>query len=275
MKPAVYFAAALGLAVFCAPAAPKMATAYDGLMSGSSTSDGYDGLLAPAQPSSRGNNRGAQEPPGYEGLVPGSVPQRPVEQPDTDNDATRPATAATPPATLRNPARPATGNNRAAPAQTTRADLPMTPRPGRLKTGPISSAEQLLMLASLNGKRLDLSKMAENVKPSPGMFGLKNPTLPRINGMASTEFLAKNQIDKIMGALNNPALSAEQRQMVAKQGYQQLLVFADGVMTRRTVPDEVFLKMGMPQSLLAEEKDANERALTRYEEAFKILRPMQ
>jgi len=274
VKPAVYFAAALGLAVFCAPAAPKPAVAYDGLMSGSSTSEGYDGLLAPTQPGGRKSSRGADEPPGYDGLVPGSVPQRPVE-PEADNDTApkRPSTAATPPAGQSPAVRPAATTR--APAQTARPELPMTPRPGRLKTGPISSAEQLLMLASLNGKRLDLSKIADNVKPSPGMFGLKNPTLPRINGMASMEFLAKNQIDKIMGALNNPALSAEQRQKVAQQGYQQLLVFADGVMTRRTVPDEVFLKMGMPESLLAEEKDANERALARYEEAFKILRPMQ
>jgi hypothetical protein len=54
-----------------------------------------------------------------------------------------------------------------------------------------------------------------------------------------------------------------------------LLTYADGVMTRRSVPDAVYKKMGMSDSFLEEEREANERALTRFEEAFKVLRPLQ
>jgi len=271
-KPALFFAAALGFALFCTHAAPRMATAYDGLMSGSSTTDGYDGLLAPSQPT-RGNTRGTQEPPGYEGLIRGAVPQRPVETPDTDNDAAqpqRPSTAGTPPAGTSPAARPG-----ARPVQTARPDLPMTPRPGRVKMGRIGSAEQLMMLASLNGVRLDPSKVADGVKPSPAMFGLKDPKQPRIGGMLPMELMAKTQIDKVMASVNHPQLTAEQRQNNARNGYNMLLTLADGVMTRRGVPEAIYKKMGMPETFLAEENEANERALARFEEAFKVLRPLQ
>lgn len=272
-KPALFLAAALGLVLFCTQTAPRTATAYDGLMSGSSApSDGYDGLLAPSQPT-RGNTRGTQEPPGYEGLIRGTVPQRPVETPDTDNDAaqpTRPSTAGTPPAGTTPAARPG-----ARPVQTARPDLPMTPRPGRVKLGPISSAEQLMMLAALNGKRLDMNKIADGVKPSPAMFGLKDPKQQRIGGMLPMELMAKTQIEKVMASVNHPQLTPEQRQQNARSGYNMLLTYADGIMTRRAVPEAVYKKMGLSDTFLEEEREANERALARLEEAFKVLRPLQ
>jgi len=271
-KPALFFAAALGFALFCTHAAPRMATAYDGLMSGSSTpSDGYDGLLAPSQPT-RGNTRGTQEPPGYEGLIRGAVPQRPVETPDTDNndDATRPATAATPPAGTTPAARPG-----ARPVQTARPELPMTPRPGRVKMGRIGSMEQLMMLAALNGQRIDLNKIADGVKPSPAMFGLKDPKQPRINGLLPVELMAKTQVEKVLASVNHPQLTPEQRQDNARNGYNLLLSYADGIMTRRSVPEAIYKKMGMSDTFLEEEREGSERALARLEEAFKVLRPLQ
>lgn len=269
--PALCFAAALGLAVFAA--APKDAAAYDGLLSGSSTSDGYDGLLAPAQPSGRGSRGGTQEPPGYEGLMRGTVPQRPVETPDADdNDAAPRAAGTRPPAAGNNTAgRPATGR----PAQTARPELAMTPRPGRIRPGPVNSVEQLQMIAALAGTRLDLTKLADGVKPSPELFGMPYPKQPRINGMTATELLAHNEVQKVMNSINNPRLSDTQRQQNARAGYERLKLLADGVMTRRAMPPALFKKMGASDEFIAEEKEANERALSRYEEAFKALRPLQ
>lgn len=272
IKPALFFAAALGVAVFCSYAAPRSATAYDGLMSGSKNTDGYDGLLAPTQPATRGNNRGTQEPPGYEGLIRGAVPQRPVEKPAADNPVSpaRPSTAATPPAG-------ATPAVRAArPVQTVRPELPMTPRPGRVKLGKISSANQLMLLARLNGVQLDFnSVISERVKPSPALMGLPEPKQPRINGMLPMELLAKTQIDKIMASINHPSVTPEQRQENARNGYSQLLGYVDGIMTRRMVPDQMYKNAGLSDLFLAEEHEANERAMVRFEEAFKILRPLQ
>jgi hypothetical protein len=274
MKPALFFAAALGMAVFCSYAVPRTAAAYDGLMSGSKTTDGYDGLLAPSQPAPRGNTRGTQEPPGYEGLIRGAVPQRPVEEPAADNPVApaRPSTAGTPPAGTPPAARPAATR----PVQTARPNLPMTPRPGRINPGKVSSAEHLVLLAKLNGIQLDFKKiMEEDIKPSPALLGLPEPRQPRINGMLPMELMAKTQIEKIMASINHPALTPEQRQTNARAGYSELLTYVDSIMTRRIVPDEMFKRAGLSDAFIAEEHEANERAMVRFEEAFKILRPLQ
>jgi hypothetical protein len=272
IKPTLFFAAALGVAVFCSHAAPRTAGAYDGLVSGSSGGDGYDGLLAPSQPSNSGNNRGTQEPPGYEGLIRGAVPQRPVEAPDADNPVSpsRPSTAATPPSAT------TPGTRAPRPAQTARQQLPMTPQPGRVRPGRVSSAEQLMTLARLNGVQLDFNKILnEKTKASPALLGLPDPKQPRINGMLPMELMAKTQIDKIMAGLSHPSLTPEQRQEIARNGYSQLLGYVDGIMTRRMVPDKLYKNAGMSDAFLAEEHEANERAMARFEEAFKILRPLQ
>lgn len=269
MKPALVFAACLGFAVMTASTS---AMAYDGLMSGSQTGDGYDGLLAPSSPS-QGNSRSTNQPPGYEGLMQGHVPQRqePAAEP-ADNAATqspRSNTAATP--ATHAPAAAAARR----PAQTARPELPMTPRPGRLKLGNVSTAEQLRVLSALAGKRLDLEKMTADIKPSAAMLGLPDAKRPRTDNMLPMELMAKSQIDKTMAVLNNPKLTAEQKQMAAKQSYEQMKMLADGIITRRSVPESIYKKMGMSEQFLQEEREGNERALARFEEAFKVLRPLQ
>ncbi|MFN7114963.1 MAG: hypothetical protein ACK4PK_11470 [Alphaproteobacteria bacterium] len=260
------------MAVFCSYAVPRTAAAYDGLMSGSKTTDGYDGLLAPSQPAPRGNTRGTQEPPGYEGLIRGAVPQRPVENPGATSPVSpaRPGTVATPPSATTSPVL------RPQPVQTARPEIPMTPRPGRARVGNISSAQQLMLLARLNGVNLDFNSVInDRVKPSPALLGLPDPKQPRVNGMLPMELLAKTQIDRIMTSINHPALSNEQRQVNARNGYNQLLGYVDGIMTRRMVPDAMYKNAGLSDTFIAEEHEANERAMARFEEAFKILRPLQ
>lgn len=268
VKPALIFAACLGLAVMTSPLAVQ---AYEGLMPGSQSGDGYDGLLAPSSPT--GGNRNTTQPPGYEGVMPGHVPQRQEQSaPEPDNAATQPArgnTAASPAA--RAPAAAAARR----PAQTARPELPMTPRPGRLKLGNVSSAEQLRLLASLAGKRLDLEKMTADIKPSAALLGLPDAKRPRTNNMLPMELMAKNQIDKTMAVLNNPRLTPEQKKLAAQQSYEQMKMLADGIITRRSVPEAIYKKMGMSEQFLQEEREGNERALARFEEAFKILRPLQ
>lgn len=268
MKPALLFAACLGLVV---ATAPLSVMAYDGLMAQPQESDGYDGLLAPSQPS-KSNNRGSQEPPGYDGLLRGSVPQRAAD-PAADNTATQPArgnTAATPQANA-----PAAAGRAARPAQSARPELPMSPRPGRLKLGPISSADQLRLLASLAGKKLDLDKMTADIQPSAALLGIPEAKRPRVGGMLPMELMAKSQIDKAMAVLNNPQLTQEQKQLAARQSYNQMMIMADGIITRRSVPDALYKKMGMSEQFMQEEREGNERALARFEEAFKVLRPLQ
>lgn len=275
IKPALLIAAALGFAVLSAASTPRLAVAYDGLMSGggggsSSTDGGYDGLLAPSQPNNTGGGRApTQEPPGYEGLLRGSVPQRPAETaaetPNDGNDNARPATAATQPAVRQPAGRPATA----------KPELAMTPRPGRVRVGPTNSAEQLMMLAALNGRRLDMEQIARAKKPTLEMIGLKAPAQIRINGMLPMELMAKNQIERVMASVNNPNLPAELRRTNARNGYSNLMSLADGIMSRRAVPVEAYRNYGFSDTFLAEEKEANERALARFEEAFKVLRPLQ
>lgn len=279
MKPALFLAVCLGFVLLGSEGAPRSAAAYDGLISGGGSSSsggggGYDGLLAPSQPET--GSRAKEEPPGYEGLMRGSVPQRPATTtaPAANSNA---ATQAQQPARGNTAANPAAAARAATarPTQTARPELLMTPRPGRIKINPVSTVEQLRMLASLAGTQLNMDKMTADIVPSPAAIGLSDPKMPRIDGMLPMELMAKKQIDKVMAALKNPQLTDEQRRATARQGYGQLMFLADGVMSRRSVPDALYKKMGMGDGFLTQEKEGNERALARFEEAFKILRPLQ
>lgn len=255
-----------------------MAQGYDGLIAAPPAKNkrddakkppaGYDGLFSP-----KGATRqNPAEAPGYEGLVPGKVakppPRATAQQPEQTPIPPKQNTTVV----AKNPDKPA---YKFTPARV----VEMTPRPGASRYQPITSAEQLEQLAAGHGVRLEIAKMTPemeaNIKVSPKAYSLGSSPQVRVDGMLSAELMVKKQIDLVMKSLNLPNLTPDQRRRNARAGYERLLKLADIYRYKANMPDGLYQKMGVPAIFVQEQKEANTKALTRLQDAFQVLRPLQ
>jgi hypothetical protein len=264
--------------VIAAPASLVLAQGYQGLIPDNSpqpkaapkdspADHGYQGLIPP--PSQR-----REAPRGYEGVVPGHVPERntgiinatPV--PDTD---TAKAPGATP--------APQTAGIDYTPAPEDQRVVAMTPRPGSIPTRPIRTAQDLEDFARLQGFELNLPKltdeMAARIQVSPKAYSIASSPRLRINGMLPQEAMIKKQIEQVMFSVNMKGLTPEQRRRNARAGYEKLKMFEDGFMHKRSISDEVYTTMGVPGIFVQEQRESTEKSLKHLGEAFKTLKPLQ
>jgi len=227
---------------------------------------GYHGLISP--------NRRTDAPKGYEGVVPGFVPER-----ETGIiDATPPSAAAAPQST------PVPKQAAIPPKYTPAPDAPkrvvaMTPAPGSRPLPTIRSAQDLEDFARMQGFELKLPKlteeMAARIKTSPKTYSLTSSPGMRINGMLPQEAMIKKQIEQVMFSINMKGLTPEQRRRNARAGYEKLKMFADSFMYKKSIPDEVYVAMGAPSIFVKEQRESTDKALERLREAFKTLQPLQ
>lgn len=266
-------AAVLALA---APASTVLAQGYQGLIPDnqpaqkaapkvSPEAPGYRGLISPGQRT--------EAPKGYEGVMPGYVPER-----DTGvMNATPPSTAETPPSTPA-PAQAAAGVDYT-PAPEDKRVVAMTPRPGSVPTRPIRTAQDLEDFARLQGFEMNLPRLtdeiAARIKVSPKAYSIASSPRIRINGMLPQEAMIKKQIEQVMFSINMKGLTPEQRRRNARAGYEKLKMFADGFMHKKSIPDEVYSALGVPGVFVQEQRESTEKSLERLREAFKTLRPLQ
>lgn len=263
------------MALAIAQTTPATAQGYEGLIPDNrapakqernpATEQGYQGLIAPAQ---------REAPRGYEGVVPGQVPER------------QPAFTATPRPDKTAPPTQTAAPNVTAPPMTTDTTRPpeqrvaaMTPRPGAIPFRPIRTAEDLEALAHLHGMKLNLPKLSDEVaariKISPKSYSIVSSPRTRIDGMLPPEAMIKKQIEQVMFSVNMPNITNEQRRRNARAGYERLLKFADTFTYKASLPDDLYEKMGLPAIFVQEQKEGNTKALMRLDEAFKVLKPLQ
>lgn len=263
------------MALAMAQHTPAAAQGYEGLIPDNrapakqqkqnpATEQGYQGLISPARP---------ERPRGYEGVLPGEIPER------------QPAFTATPRPDKAAPKTQTAAPGVAAPpiADATRPDeqrvAAMTPRPGAIPFRPIRTAEDLEALARLHGMKLELPKLSDEVaariKISPKSYSIVSSPRIRVDGMLPPEVMIKKQIEQVMFSINMPNITNEQRRRNARAGYERLLKFADTFTYKASLPDSLYEKMGLPAIFVQEQKEANTKALMRLNEAFKVLKPLQ
>lgn len=266
--------AALIALVMTAPASPVMAQGYQGLIPDNKTPQraapkspaeepGYQGLIAPGQRT--------QKPSGYEGVMPGHVPERTTgvinatPAPQTKPPESTPATR-----TAEIDYTPAPEDNRI---------VAMTRRPGSVPTRPIRTAQDLEDFARMQGFELNLPKltdeMAARIKVSPKAYSIASSPRLRLNGMLPQEAMIKKQIDQVMFSINMKGITPEQRRRNARAGYEKLKMFADGFMNKQNISDDVYGAMGVPGIFVKEQRESTEKSLGRLREAFKTLKPLQ
>lgn len=265
-------AAALAVA---APSSEAAAQGYQGLIPDNQPqkpapktapeAPGYHGLISP--------DRRKEAPKGYDGVMPGYVPERETGIINT----APPGTAAAPEST---PApKQAAAPHDYTPAPQDKRVVAMTPRPGSIPPRPIRTAQDLEDFARMQGFELNLPKltdeMAARIKVSPKAYSLASSPRMRINGMLPQEAMIKKQIEQVMFSINIKGLTPEQRRRNARAGYEKLKMFADGFMHKKGIPDEVYSTMGVPGVFVQEQRESTDKSLERLREAFKTLQPLQ
>lgn len=276
MKKLFQFSALALLLAFCAVGSGKgLAQGYKGVIpdnsSGQGTDNTYGGAIAPS-PKPKGGAK--QEPEGYRGLIPGRVapaqPQQEAQAEPDEDGTTKPATA-----TGRAKKPGATVTGRPDRSMST-GERRMSTRPG-LENRKLLTAEDLKQLSAMTGIEIRLDKMPQNmaeaIRMPPHVYPVVSLPQPRIDGMLSVEFSAKQMVDKVMRDINQ-APSPEAREQIIADSIATLSNFASGMRVRRDMPQELYTRMGVPENFIVETREGSTKAAKRLEEALKALKKM-
>lgn len=249
--------ALLAVALLLGGALPVHAQGYQGLF-------GDDDSAPTAAPS-----RAPDQPKGYQGLIPGAVPQAPTPAPQ----AAAPQQAA--------PAANATARplrDVAPGVADTKPSIVVgsTPAPAAsIGVIPIRTSDDLRKLAMLYSidKNMDQipDQMAAQFRlPETTTELLKQPR-PRINGMLPMEQNVKNSIDSAVATIKDPKLRPADRQARAKLAVESLKSMQQGLKVKSQISDRTYQVMGMPQTYVKEEREAIAKSLVRIDTALKQL----
>lgn len=273
------FAIALLLAFCAAGSGQGLAQGYKGVIPDNSGDQGadntYSGAIAPSN-KPRHNSGTKKEPEGYRGLIPGHVaPQQPQQETQVapDEDGTeKPATATGASKKPVTAAKPAAKHTR----DMSTGERKMTPRPG-YENRKMLTADDLKQLSAMTGIEIRLDQMPENMANAihmpPHVYPLVALPQPRIDGMLPIEFSAKQMIDKLMKDIET-APSREARQQTIDDSISALSNFASGMRVRRDMPQELYTKMGVPETFVSETREGSASAAKRLEEAIKQMKKM-
>lgn len=233
---------------------------------------GYQGLFGDDEPTTTPTpTRKNDQPPGYQGLIPGAVPQAPAQAPAGSAATTQqpmPTTATT------RPLQVAPGVS-AAPSIVVGSG-PSTAVPGAII--PIRTSDDLRKLAMIYSVDKNLDQVPDQMAaqfrlPETSIEMLKQPR-PRINGMLPMENNVKNSIDGAMATLNDPRLRPADRQARARLAIESLKNMQLGLKAKANTPDRTYQVMGMPPVYIKEEREATTKSLQRIDAALKQLQGM-
>ncbi len=253
--------ALLAAAVLLASASAVHAQGYQGLF-------GDDGEK-PAAPS-----RAPDQPPGYQGLIPGAVPQAPAAQGRAPaQSAQQPQTTTAPAATT---ARPLRGTAPGVGAQQPAVARGSTPVPAAtLGIAPIRNSDDLRKLAMIYSVDKNMDQIPDEMAaqfrlPATTTEMLKQPR-PRVDGMLPMERGVKTSIDSAMATLQDPRLRPADRQARAKLALDSLKSMQTGLKVKSQISDRTYQVMGMPQTYVKEEREAIAKSLARIDTAIRQL----
>lgn len=237
--------------------------------------DGYGGLIAPSPNTTR--SKTADEPPGYQGLIPGYVAPS-VE--DTENPDNAGITSATPIGEI--PPSPAEAAKKYKPPKGNFFDADKVKRgfgPGKFSRPKhkirAKSVEDIKVI------KLNMGPDDEEYVADPKIF--KNVKLPSYvrhqlaqrkrdeNGLWDSEADTKRKIDT-MAYLLNQAETPREKQEIAAQINEKLNDMREVIITQQRVPEGIQIAIGVPRDFIEQEKEAAQGSLRRIKEMKKIMR---
>ena len=235
---------------------------------------GYDGLFAdePATPAAR--SRTHEQPQGYQGLIPGAVPQQaPSATAPVAGEAAGQQQAA-PSATRARPVRVAPGAGETTAGSSVLAPASQAPL-GALGMTPIRNSDDLRRLALVYGVDKNFDKIPDSMAaqfrlPETSIAFLQQPRM-RINGMLPMERNVTRSIETAMAPLRSTTMSDAERQARIKNAIDSLQTIKRGLQVKSTTPASTYQVMGIPEIYVKEEREGIAKSLSHIDAALKKL----
>ena len=131
----------------------------------------------------------------------------------------------------------------------------------------------------------DLKKAAQDYERQKEGSGLRKPrdlsggkgdlfSTPqqRVNGKLPMVGTIEKRIDYWMQQVRDQKLDATTRAEKAHKAYDELAPLAQGILSKTTIPDSVYKKMGVSDVFIQEEKEGNDAALDALNAALRELK---
>ncbi len=202
---------------------------------------------------------GAYVPPaqaeggGYEGLI------APPSLPDKDGDSGAPANSDEP-----------SGYEGVVAGPVRKEQPPFTPIPGLDSSGDTTSLQTLSMLHGQDRNGDGVPDRLTQSKPIPSV-GFQ----AHVKGKSAIEYTVAENIASAMASVNDPKLPLDVRSENAREAYEDLADLADGLRSKKGVPDRVYQRMGLSDSYIQQEKVGNSSALSALDRALSNLKQYQ
>lgn len=145
-----------------------------------------------------------------------------------------------------------------APAPAESADQ-YSPTPGRGGAPDLITAAIIHDAPPVQAPNVDLSASRHNL----------------IAGKPAIEYVASQQVAQAMSSVNNEKLSDAERTTNARNAYQNLSSFADGLRSKQAIPDNIYKSMGLTDDYINDERNGNAAALTHLDAALSTLKSFQ
>lgn len=217
---------------------------------------GYEGLIAPAPESSTSTDSAPkQDAQEYDGLI----APTPIKKRAVGNYKKQPL-----------------GYSGLIPGRSEKPPPQMTKIPGTSPQAVPRTSDDIKALARIYGhdrnndlvpdalrKPKLLSKNAREILAGPRT---------RIKGKLPMVYMIEQKIKTLMSQVENENISQEVRTKNAYKAYNELSFFAEGLMHKKTVPDNIYRQMGLSEIFIEEDKTGSSDALKQLNETLKKLR---
>jgi hypothetical protein len=231
-----------------------------------SIAQGYDGLITAPE-----GKASATQAPGYKGLIPGYVPE---DEKTPAQEAQQKSRIELPKPTVR---------LYTPPDRAQRETVRMTNAPGYTPPSRPRTIDDIRIAALAAPRNLKWEEGQIPPQIDKTITGLLSPrdkdilSVPkmRVGGMLPKEYLAKQNIDRLMSFVTDPKLSDDERKANAKKARDKLVSYANYLNDQAQIPSTIYQKMGLPAVYMKESKEASDKSLARVEAALKELKKYQ
>lgn len=133
---------------------------------------------------------------------------------------------------------------------------------------PITNAAQLEEQVRMNNSVREAKDM---MKPSKEEWqGLGKQA--RVEGLLPNAVSTKTVVDSYMEMVSNPKLTPDKKIEYGRLVYKQLVSMNEALQIKKSIPDEMYQQMGLPQSYLNDEKEGNQQSLNIVQKALDSVR---
>lgn len=229
---------------------------------------GYPGLFAAPKKDDKKSSSDTKKPLGYSGLVPGTAPARP-KQPVQVRQAPRTETSKSAKANTKQTRKaPSAGSDK---SWKKPRDIEISRSPTLSSARPIRSMDELKVYAMGETSLKDTKAAFKKMKLPDRILKILAKAPSRYDGLTSTEYKTKLQIDEMMTNLDYAQTRKERRALVAEIK-ENLTNMMDNFYLQKSIPDQSYTDLGLSDVYIEEQNKGIDDSIKRLDVTLKMLR---